>query len=97
MDFDITSYQLNVREIHVWVIIIIFGQEEYHIFEAVCFSKQSSTDGAFVENTEKLRKGSTATFTCVWIDLRKAFDSKIHEILSSKLAKNGVRGVCLGC
>ena len=56
-------------------------------------SKRSSTD-ALSENTEGIRQGSADTFTCLMLDLRKAFDSISHQILLAKPEKHCVRQNC---
>ena len=59
------------------------------------FRSKRNTIISLVEIIEPTKQKSTDKFTCLLLDLRKAFDSSIHEILSAKLEKDGVKGVCL--
>ena len=57
------------------------------------FGSTQSTKNALVVNKERSKQGSTDTFTCMFLDLRKTFVSINHETLSAKPEKNGSRGI----
>ena len=47
--------------------------------------------------TKQIRRGSTDSFTCILVDLRKAFNSILREFFLTKMEKYGVRRNCLNC
>ena len=59
------------------------------------FRSKRSTINVVAESTGKIRQGSTDTFKCVLLDLRKAFDSSNYAILLAKHKNQGVKGVLL--
>ena len=58
-------------------------------------SRRTTTDALGSCWNSRTNYGSTETFTCVLLDLRKTFGTLNHEILLAKLKKYSVGGVCL--
>ena len=59
------------------------------------FRSKRITINALAQITKQIGRGKTEKFTCILLDLPKAFGSINHGIFVAKLEKSGVRAVCL--
>ena len=59
------------------------------------FLSERSTFDGLAEITNQIRQGSTETFTCILLYIRKIFGSSSHEVFLVKLEKYGARRICL--
>ena len=59
------------------------------------FRIKHSTIDALVQLTETIRRNQNKNIISLFLDLKKAFDTKNHDILISKLKLYGIRGTRL--